>query len=73
MVCTSISKTIAENTKLPLILYNVLQNVVSLASDTVIKLSQIDNIIGVKEASGNLEEIAGLFQEPEKAFCLEVK
>jgi 4-hydroxy-tetrahydrodipicolinate synthase len=29
-----------------------------MTADTVIRLSQIDNIIGVKEASGNLEQIA---------------
>jgi 4-hydroxy-tetrahydrodipicolinate synthase len=52
-------KTIAESTSLPCILYNVpSRTVTNLSADTVIKLSQIDNIIGVKEASGNLEQIA---------------
>jgi len=52
-------KTIAQSTKLPCILYNVpSRTVTSLSADTVIRLSQIDNIIGVKEASGNLGEIS---------------
>jgi 4-hydroxy-tetrahydrodipicolinate synthase len=62
-------KTIAENTKLPCIVYNVpSRTVVSLASDTVIKLSQIENIIGVKEASANLEEIGKIIAGARKGF-----
>ncbi len=45
-------KIIAESTSLPCILYNVpSRTVVNLSADTVIRLSQIKNIIGVKEAS----------------------
>jgi len=52
-------KAIAGGTGLPCIMYNVpSRTVTSLAAETVIRLSQIDNIIGVKEASGNLEQIA---------------
>ncbi len=52
-------KTIAESTKLPCILYNVpSRTVTSLQPETVIRLSRIENIIGVKEASGDLEAIA---------------
>ena len=52
-------KTIAEGTGLPCVLYNVpSRTVTNLTADTVIRLSQIDNIIGVKEASGNLDQIA---------------
>jgi 4-hydroxy-tetrahydrodipicolinate synthase len=52
-------KAIADSTKLPCILYNVpSRTVASLSADTVIKLSKIDNIIGIKEASGNFGEIA---------------
>jgi len=56
-------KAIAQSTTLPCILYNVpSRTVTSLAADTVIKLSQIDNIVGVKEASGNLGQIAEIIQ-----------
>ncbi len=52
-------RTIAESTSLPCILYNVpSRTVVSLSADTIIRLSRIDNIIGLKEASGNLEQVA---------------
>jgi len=52
-------KTIAQSTSLPCILYNVpSRTVTNLSVETVIKLSRIDNIIGVKEASGNLEQIS---------------
>ena len=62
-------KTIAESTKLPCIVYNVpSRTVVSLTAETVIKLSQIDNIIGIKEASGNLEEIARIINGVKKGF-----
>ena len=52
-------KSIAENTGLPCILYNVpSRTVTSLSAETCIRLSKIPNIIGVKEASGNFTEIA---------------
>ena len=52
-------KTIAESTSLPCILYNVpSRTVTSLSVETTIRLSHIDNIIGVKEASGNMEQVA---------------
>lgn len=64
-------KTIAESTSLPCILYNVpSRTVVSLAAETVIKLSQIDNIIGVKEASGNLEQIARIISQTREDFLV---
>lgn len=59
-------KTIAQGTSLPCILYNVpSRTVVSLSADTVIRLSHIDNIIGVKEASGNMGEIAKIITNTE--------
>ncbi len=64
-------KTIAENTGLPCILYNVPgRTVVSLAAETVIDLSQIKNIIGIKEASGNLEEIGKIISGAKKGFLV---
>jgi 4-hydroxy-tetrahydrodipicolinate synthase len=64
-------KTIAENTGLPCILYNVpARTVISLAAETVIKLSEIKNIIGIKEASGNLEEIGKIISGARKGFLV---
>jgi 4-hydroxy-tetrahydrodipicolinate synthase len=56
-------KYIAESTSLPCILYNVpARTVTSLSAETTIKLSQIGNIIGTKEASSNLDQIAQIIQ-----------
>ncbi len=64
-------KTIAESTQLPCILYNVpSRTVVSIASETAIRLSQIDNIIGIKEASGNMEEIGKIIAGAKKGFLV---
>lgn len=64
-------KTIAESTSLPCILYNVpSRTVVSLSADTVLRLSQIPNIIGVKEASGNLGEISKIIKNAHKDFTV---
>jgi len=64
-------KTIAQSTSLPCILYNVpARTVTSLSPDTTIKLSHIDNIIGVKEASGNLGQISKIISEVRKNFLV---
>jgi len=64
-------KAIAEATSLPCILYNVpSRTVTSLSAETCIKLSQIDNIVGVKEASANLEQIAKIIQGARKDFLV---
>ncbi|TET17018.1 MAG: 4-hydroxy-tetrahydrodipicolinate synthase [Dehalococcoidia bacterium] len=64
-------KTIAQSTSLPCILYNVpSRTVVSLSADTIIKLSQIDNIIGVKEASGNLDQVAKIISGTKEDFLV---
>lgn len=62
-------KTIAESTSLPCILYNVpARTVVSISVDTVVRLSQIDNIIGIKEASGNLDQVARIIAKTGEGF-----
>ena len=62
-------KTIAQGTNLPCILYNVpSRTVTNLSADTIIKLSQIDNIIGVKEASGNLDQISKIISNTGEDF-----
>jgi 4-hydroxy-tetrahydrodipicolinate synthase len=64
-------KTIAENTTLPCILYNVpSRTVTNLAADTVIRLSQIKNIVGIKEASANLEQIAKIIEGTDDDFTV---
>ena len=52
-------KTIAENTKLPIILYNVPSRTgVNLQPNTVKELSKLENIVAIKEASGDLSQVA---------------
>lgn len=64
-------KAIASVTRLPCILYNVpARTVTNLAAETVIRLSQIDNIIGVKEASSNLEQVARIIDGVKKDFLV---
>jgi 4-hydroxy-tetrahydrodipicolinate synthase len=64
-------KVIAQSTTLPCILYNVpSRTVTNLAADTVIKLSQIDNIVGVKEASGDLGQIAEIIRRTKEDFLV---
>ena len=51
-------KAIAEKTKLPIILYNVPSRTgVNIEPATAQELSKIDNIVAIKEASGNLSQI----------------
>jgi len=64
-------KAVAQNTSLPCILYNVpSRTVASLSVETVIRLSQIDNIIGIKEASGNLDQIARIISGAREGFLV---
>jgi 4-hydroxy-tetrahydrodipicolinate synthase len=64
-------KAIAGATGLPCIMYNVpSRTVTSLSAETCIKLSQIDNIVGVKEASANLEQIARIIQGSRRGFLV---
>ncbi|MBI2852322.1 MAG: 4-hydroxy-tetrahydrodipicolinate synthase [Chloroflexi bacterium] len=64
-------KTIAESTTLPCILYNVpSRTVASLSWDTVVRLSEIRNIVGVKEASGNLEQISRIIANTREDFLV---
>jgi 4-hydroxy-tetrahydrodipicolinate synthase len=64
-------KTIAGSTSLPCIIYNVpSRTVTSISADTVARLSQIDNIIGIKEASGNMEQVAHIINKARKGFLI---
>jgi len=48
-------KSVAESTRIPVILYNVPgRTITAMSSETVLSLSEIKNIIAIKEASGDL-------------------
>jgi 4-hydroxy-tetrahydrodipicolinate synthase len=56
-------KAIAEAVDMPHILYNVPgRTVADLANDTVLRLAQIPNIVGIKDATGNIERGSDLLQ-----------
>jgi 4-hydroxy-tetrahydrodipicolinate synthase len=64
-------RNIAQSTTLPCIIYNVpSRTVTNLTADTLIKLSQIDNIVGVKEASSDLGQIAAIIQGIREDFLV---
>ena len=64
-------KEIAKNINIPIILYNVPSRTgVNIDVNTVIKLSKINNILGIKEASGNISQIADIISKTNDDFYL---
>ena len=64
-------RTIAEAVDLPMVLYNVPgRTVADMQHDTVMRLAQIDGIIGIKEATGNIERAQWLINEAPKGFSV---
>ncbi len=65
-------KAIAEAVRLPIILYNIPgRTAVNIEPVTLKRLAEIDNIVGVKEASGNISQMAVILDMvPEKFLVL---
>jgi len=64
-------KAIAEAVDIPIILYNIASRTgVNIEPETFVKLAQIKNIVGVKEASGSLEQMARIRKLCPKEFLL---
>ena len=64
-------KSIAEETALPILLYNIPgRSVVNIEPETIIALSQIKNIVAVKEASGNLNKMTKIIANTPDHFEL---
>lgn len=62
-------KEIAAKSPVPVILYNVPGRTgVNMTAETTLKLAQIQNVIGVKEASGNLNQISYILRDKPKDF-----
>lgn len=60
-------KKIAEAVDLPVILYNVPgRTVADMAHDTVLRLAEVPGIVGIKEATGNIERAQWLIREVPK-------
>jgi 4-hydroxy-tetrahydrodipicolinate synthase len=63
-------KAIAEAVDLPVILYNVPgRTVADMSNETVLRLAAIDNIIGLKDATGNLARGIELLRELDRSFA----
>jgi 4-hydroxy-tetrahydrodipicolinate synthase len=64
-------KAIAEAVDMPHILYNVPgRTVADLANDTALRLAQIPNIVGIKDATGNMERATDLILRAPADFAL---
>ncbi|MCE7864636.1 MAG: 4-hydroxy-tetrahydrodipicolinate synthase [Bacteroidetes bacterium CHB5] len=64
-------KAVARVSPVPVILYNVPGRTASnLTADTTLRLARLHNIIGIKEASGNLEQCMKIVKEKPKDFML---
>jgi 4-hydroxy-tetrahydrodipicolinate synthase len=65
-------KAIAEATgDLPIVLYNVPgRTVADMAHDTVMRLAKIPGIVGIKEATGNIERAQWLINEAPQGFAV---
>jgi 4-hydroxy-tetrahydrodipicolinate synthase len=64
-------KSIAEAVDLPVVLYNVPgRSVADLAHDTVLRLSHVPGIVGIKEATGNIERAQWLIRDARKDFMI---
>ena len=64
-------KAIAEAVDLPLILYNVPGRTASdIGNDTVLRLAQVPGVIGIKDATGNIERGSELIKRAPKDFAI---
>ncbi|WP_242219455.1 4-hydroxy-tetrahydrodipicolinate synthase [Bacillus cereus group sp. BfR-BA-01380] len=64
-------KTIAESTKLPIMLYNVPgRSIVQISVDTVVRLSQIPNIVAIKDAGGDVLTMTEIIEKTDDDFAV---
>jgi 4-hydroxy-tetrahydrodipicolinate synthase len=64
-------KAIAEGVDLPVVLYNVPgRTVADMAHETTMRLAQVPGIVGVKDATGNIDRAAWLIREAPKGFSI---
>lgn len=64
-------KALAESTDLPVMLYNVPgRSVVNMTAETTLRLAQLPNVVCIKEASGNLSQMAQIIEHAPEGFEL---
>ncbi len=64
-------KAIAESSDLPVILYNVPgRTVADLSNDTALRLAELPTIVGIKDATGNLDRACDLVERAPTGFAI---
>ena len=64
-------KTVAENCSRPVILYNVpTRTAANILPETVLRLAEIENITGIKEASGSLDQATAILRKAPEKFSV---
>lgn len=64
-------KAVAEVVDIPIILYNIASRTgVNIEPETVAELAKIKNIVGIKESSGNLDQMSRILQLCPESFAL---
>jgi 4-hydroxy-tetrahydrodipicolinate synthase len=64
-------KAIAERVDLPVLLYNVPgRTVADMSNDTALRLAKVPGIVGIKDATGNLDRACDLIARAPKGFAL---
>ena len=64
-------RAIAESTSLPIVLYSVQGRTgVNIEPATIVRLAEVPNIVGVKEASGNMAQMASIMARVPESFIV---
>jgi 4-hydroxy-tetrahydrodipicolinate synthase len=64
-------RAIAESTDIPILLYNVpSRTVADLATDTTLRLAEVKGIVGIKDATSNIERVTDLMKRMPKGFLV---
>lgn len=64
-------KSIVEKVDLPVVIYNIMGRTgINLATSTLVELSKVKNIIGVKEASGSIQQIMDVIKRVPEDFSV---
>jgi 4-hydroxy-tetrahydrodipicolinate synthase len=64
-------KAIAQATSLPAIVYNIPSRTnVNVSVETMVRLAEIPNIVGIKESTGNLAQASELFEKTPSDFLI---
>jgi 4-hydroxy-tetrahydrodipicolinate synthase len=64
-------RKVAEEVDIPLVLYNIPGRTgVNMLPELVARLAEIPNIVGIKEASGSLQQVADIFRLTKGAFTI---